>query len=402
MPNDDSNFLSRWSRRKVVAKDGRGQDSDAEGLGDEPGASNRQAAQPVHQPGRMNTDPPLDEDVDGQDLALATDLMSTEEITDPDEFSDLQEMRRQGIDEQGESTAVSTPDAHERDPTDDEDRLLSEEDFADVDFDALDYKSDYTRFMGKNVPEKIRDRALRKLWGSDPILANVDGLNDYCEDFSDAVWVVPNLRTSYKVGQGFLTDEEAAEWDALGKPEKPGEVDGTQVAELDDSPEAIEQPVGTEVEDMAGASIREETPDQPEVAQFLTASDAYAAGLYPADSNHLVPLADLMAPNVRFVVARLDGKAVGCGALVLGNDETAELKRLWVDPGARGTGTGRSLVEALETCARANNASIARLETGIHQPEALALYRNCGYGEIEAFGNYEPDPLSTFMEKKLA
>jgi len=79
-----------------------------------------------------------------------------------------------------------------------------------VDFDALDYSSDYTRFMGKDVPEMIQRRALRALWRSDPILANVDGLNDYDDDFTDAATVVQNLVSAYKTGQGYRTDEEIA------------------------------------------------------------------------------------------------------------------------------------------------------------------------------------------------
>jgi hypothetical protein len=51
------------------------------------------------------------------------------------------------------------------------------------DIDTLDKDSDYTVFMREGVPEALRNRALRKLWLSDPVLANLDGLNDYDEDF---------------------------------------------------------------------------------------------------------------------------------------------------------------------------------------------------------------------------
>ncbi|MEE9587788.1 MAG: DUF3306 domain-containing protein, partial [Hyphomicrobiaceae bacterium] len=71
-------------------------------------------------------------------------------------------------------------------------------------------ESDFTRFMKAGVPEAIRRRALRQLWLSDPVLANLDGLNDYDEDFTDAKLVVEFLQTSHKVGQGYLTDEEMA------------------------------------------------------------------------------------------------------------------------------------------------------------------------------------------------
>lgn len=86
--------------------------------------------------------------------------------------------------------------------------VLDEESFADVDFDKLDFSSDYTRFMHKGVPAAIKRRALRKLWTSDPVLACVDGLNDYDLDYTDAATVVKDLKTSWKVGRGFLTDED--------------------------------------------------------------------------------------------------------------------------------------------------------------------------------------------------
>lgn len=94
-----------------------------------------------------------------------------------------------------------------------------EQAFADVDFDALDYSSDYTRFMGKDVPEMIQRRALRALWRSDPVLANIDGLNDYDEDFTDAATVIENLVSAYKTGQGYRTDEEMAALEAEEKAE---------------------------------------------------------------------------------------------------------------------------------------------------------------------------------------
>jgi len=85
------------------------------------------------------------------------------------------------------------------------------EDLADVDVEALSYESDFARFLESDVPEALRKRALRQLWRSDPILANVDGLNDYDEDFSDAALAVKVLETAHKIGRGYLenNDDEA-------------------------------------------------------------------------------------------------------------------------------------------------------------------------------------------------
>ncbi len=111
--------------------------------------------------------------------------------------------------------------------------------FDDVDFDALDYESDYTRFMAEDVPEMVRRRALRALWRSDPILANVDGLNDYDEDFTDAALVVENLASAYKPGRGYAAEDEEPVED-----ERIGDADRTSPAEPGEQPPALEQADG--------------------------------------------------------------------------------------------------------------------------------------------------------------
>jgi len=154
---------------------------------------------------------------------------------------------------------------------------------------------------------------------------------------------------------------------------------------------------------MTDLTISVESPDQPSVIALLTASDQYHAALYPAESNHLVDVASLKTANVRFLVARLaNGTVAGCGAFVLSMDDsfkTAELKRMWVAPTARGNGLGRRLLAALETQALSEGARVIRLETGIYQLEALGLYRASGYVGRAPFGSYQRDPLSIFMEK---
>ena len=140
---------------------------------------------------------------------------------------------------------------------------------------------------------------------------------------------------------------------------------------------------------------------QPQVRALLAASDAYMSALYPPESNHLLDVAALQRPEVTFLVAREAGTAVGCGAIVRSTDWT-EIKRMYVAPAARGHRLGRRLLERLEALAVADGARRLRLETGIRQPEALALYRSHGFVEIPPFGDYRPDPLSLFMEKRLA
>ena len=104
-----------------------------------------------------------------------------------------------------------------------------------------------------------------------------------------------------------------------------------------------------------------------------------------------------------FLVVYRDGAPVGCGAFRLIDDETAELKRMYVDPAVRGTGLGRRLVAALEAEARAAGARRLVLETGVRQTAALALYRATGFETIPLYGEYclSPD-TSVCLGKELS
>ena len=152
---------------------------------------------------------------------------------------------------------------------------------------------------------------------------------------------------------------------------------------------------------MTDFSIKPEDPGQPEILVLLADGEAYGAALYPAESNHYLPLEALRGSNVLFLVARnAEGTAVGTAALA-SNSDWAEIKRMWVAPAARGQGLSRRLLAALEDHARNTGIAVIRLETGIHNTEALGLYARTGYLERDAFAPYGPDPISIFMEKHL-
>lgn len=123
-----------------------------------------------------------------------------------------------------------------------EDGSVGEEeilDFSDFDFEQLDFNSDYAQFMKEGVPEEARNKALRQLWSSNPVLANMDGLDDYCEDYTDAATVpVGGIRTAYRVGKGFLSDAEIAEWESLGRPEETEVAAATDAGEPQDRSES--------------------------------------------------------------------------------------------------------------------------------------------------------------------
>jgi len=148
-------------------------------------------------------------------------------------------------------------------------------------------------------------------------------------------------------------------------------------------------------------SIAQETPRQPEVLALFEQSDAYAASLYPQEGHYPVDADYLSVPHVRFFVARWQGVAVGCCALVIGSDRVGELKRMIVDPAARGRGIGRGLMAAIEEVAITEGIRLIQLETGPANGPALALYRTCGYQERGPFGSYQPSPYSLFMERSL-
>ncbi|MFT3906507.1 MAG: GNAT family N-acetyltransferase [Steroidobacteraceae bacterium] len=149
-------------------------------------------------------------------------------------------------------------------------------------------------------------------------------------------------------------------------------------------------------------SIAMEPPSDPEVIRLIEELDAYQRALYPASSCQLLDLEALSADNIRFFVARANGEALGCGALrVQAYDGYGEVKRMFVQPRARGQRLGWRLLEAIEAQARREQCQFLRLETGINQPEALGLYRAAGFVECAPFDGYQPDPLSVFMEKPL-
>jgi GNAT superfamily N-acetyltransferase len=109
---------------------------------------------------------------------------------------------------------------------------------------------------------------------------------------------------------------------------------------------------------------------------------------------------EVRPPAGEFFVVYRDGQAIGCGAVKHRAGAPAEIKRMWIDPMARGIGLGRRLLETLEACALAGGARVAHIETSAALPEAIALYRSSGWVEVPAF-NDEPF-ADHWFEKKLA
>ena len=140
----------------------------------------------------------------------------------------------------------------------------------------------------------------------------------------------------------------------------------------------------------------------PDARLLTSALNEYLNGLYPPEDNFLA-LDDDEVRDGRgvFLIARTDEGPVGCGAVRRISESTAEIKRMFVRPEARGLGIGRRLLAELHNWAA--DAGVVRLvlETGVNQPQALALYRRFGYVRIPCFGEYAGASQSVCYELRL-
>lgn len=107
----------------------------------------------------------------------------------------------------------------------------------------------------------------------------------------------------------------------------------------------------------------------------------------------------MVRPRGAFLLAVADGLPVGCVGLKGSGGSVAEIKRLWVDPAARGLGLATRLMQSVEGIARNLGIQRLRLDTNSALPEALTLYRKAGWVEIDRF-NDDPYP-DHFFEKVL-
>ncbi len=185
-PNDNGMF-SRWSRRKAKAKKGGRRGSAAPVATEDRGTAESVAVEPG---------PAGSPEV--------ANIVTTDEATKP-------------------------VDAEE---------VIAPEDLPDI--ETLTNESDFTPFLRKGVPEELAKAALRKLWLSDPVFANLDGMNDYDENFRRIDRLIGLADTNYKVGKGFLKDEGEDTAEAGEK---------TVGADEDEMGDIVENDVGDEAAD---------------------------------------------------------------------------------------------------------------------------------------------------------
>lgn len=101
------------------------------------------------------------------------------------------------------------------------------------------------------------------------------------------------------------------------------------------------------------------------------------------------------------VIAYIDEKAVGCGAIKNYSDDTMEVKRMYVNPDFRGNRIAAKVLNELENWAIELGYERCILETGLKQPEAIALYERCDYTRIENYDQYKDVKESVCYEKIL-
>jgi putative acetyltransferase len=153
---------------------------------------------------------------------------------------------------------------------------------------------------------------------------------------------------------------------------------------------------------MPNLEVGREDPARPDVRALIEELDRYLIGLYDPDENHLLDIESLRAPDVSFYVARRAGVALACGAVRVIEPGVGEVKRVYAAPRARGLGLGRRILEALEQRARELHLRELKLETGDRQPEALALFKACGFKPCGPFGGYHQGVTSLFFVKLIS
>lgn len=148
-------------------------------------------------------------------------------------------------------------------------------------------------------------------------------------------------------------------------------------------------------------TIKEENPHSALSARLISELSNELGKRYGDDGTAAFTPDDVAIAKAVFIVAWLDDQAVGCGALRPHNDNTAEIKRMYVARNARRKGIAQKLLSALEDAARKFGYKRIILETGTRQPEAIGLYQKASYQEMDCYGQYIDDPLSICYEKWL-
>jgi GNAT superfamily N-acetyltransferase len=133
--------------------------------------------------------------------------------------------------------------------------------------------------------------------------------------------------------------------------------------------------------------VAAENPSGPTASQLIRRLSEELASRYGDDGAGDFQPSDMQVAGGVFVVAWLDGRPVGCGALRPLERGVGEVKRMFVEKDARRRGVARKILEKLESIAVRSGYKALRLETGVRQPEAIGLYESAGSGVSAAMAD---------------
>ncbi|KZN62413.1 hypothetical protein N473_19360 [Pseudoalteromonas luteoviolacea CPMOR-1] len=136
------------------------------------------------------------------------------------------------------------------------------------------------------------------------------------------------------------------------------------------------------------------------LAALFDEIDTLMNSLYPADANDLVPIDEVDNSNTYLIGHYHEEELVACGSYIVKQDY-AELKRIYVKPSQRGKGLAKAIVQHLLTKAKIHGLKQVKLETGDQQHAAIKLYEALGFEFCDAFGQYNQEPSSVFMQLSL-
>ena len=150
------------------------------------------------------------------------------------------------------------------------------------------------------------------------------------------------------------------------------------------------------------------TYGDPDVAALVEQVQTYYRAIYGGPDDSPLTDAELTPPTGLFLLARLDGVAVGMAGWrriepldALGGEHPAEVRRMYTVPAARHRGVARALLGELEQTAAAYGADVMVLSTGHLQPDAVAFYRSCGYVDVPLFGHWADAPGIVCLGRRL-
>jgi GNAT superfamily N-acetyltransferase len=142
------------------------------------------------------------------------------------------------------------------------------------------------------------------------------------------------------------------------------------------------------------------TSDSPDFQQLVVELDAYLR-IVDGDDHAFYAQFNTIDSLQHVIVCYDQDTAIGCGAFKAYNTQTVEIKRIYTLPQYRGRGVAKSMMAALENWANEEHFSLALLETGYLQKEAIALYTKIGYEVTNNFGQYEGVATSVCMQKTI-